>query len=32
MIDFKNELNPEQCAAATSDGGPMLVLAAAGTG
>ena len=31
MIDFKNELNPEQCAAATSDGGPMLVLAA-GTG
>ncbi|MBO5940769.1 MAG: ATP-dependent helicase [Kiritimatiellae bacterium] len=32
MIDFENELNPEQCAAATSDGGPMLVLAAAGTG
>ena len=32
MIDFKNELNPEQCTAATSDGGPMLVLAAAGTG
>ena len=31
-IDFKNELNPEQCAAATSEGGPMLVLAAAGTG
>lgn len=32
MIDFQKELNAEQCAAATADGGPMLVLAAAGTG
>lgn len=32
MIDFQKELNVEQCAAATADGGPMLVLAAAGTG
>ena len=32
MIDFRKELNPEQCAAATAAGGPMLVLAAAGTG
>lgn len=32
MIDFKKELNPEQFAAATAGDGPMLVLAAAGTG
>lgn len=32
MIDFEKELNAEQCAAATADGGPILVLAAAGTG
>lgn len=32
MIDFKKELNPEQFAAATASDGPMLVLAAAGTG
>ena len=32
MIDFANVLNPEQCAAATAPDGPMLVLAAAGTG
>jgi DNA helicase-2/ATP-dependent DNA helicase PcrA len=32
MIDFAKELNPEQCAAATAGQGPMLVLAAAGTG
>jgi DNA helicase-2/ATP-dependent DNA helicase PcrA len=32
MIDFSRELNPEQCAAATAPDGPMLVLAAAGTG
>ena len=32
MIDFKKALNPEQCAAATAPDGPMLVLAAAGTG
>lgn len=32
MIDFQKELNAEQCAAATAAGGPMLVLAAAGTG
>lgn len=32
MIDFAKVLNPEQCAAATAPGGPMLVLAAAGTG
>ncbi len=32
MIDFAKVLNPEQCAAATAGDGPMLVLAAAGTG
>ena len=32
MIDFAKVLNPEQCAAATASDGPMLVLAAAGTG
>lgn len=32
MIDFQKVLNPEQCAAATASDGPMLVLAAAGTG
>ncbi len=32
MIDFQKELNPEQLAAATAEGGPILVLAAAGTG
>ncbi len=32
MIDFAHELNPEQCTAATAGEGPMLVLAAAGTG
>jgi len=32
MIDFAKELNPEQCTAATASDGPMLVLAAAGTG
>lgn len=32
MIDFAKVLNPEQCAAATAPDGPMLVLAAAGTG
>ena len=32
MIDFEKVLNPEQCAAATAPDGPMLVLAAAGTG
>ena len=32
MIDFAQVLNPEQCAAATAPGGPLLVLAAAGTG
>ena len=32
MTDFANVLNPEQCAAATAPDGPMLVLAAAGTG
>ena len=32
MIDFARELNAEQCAAATAGDGPMLVLAAAGTG
>ena len=32
MIDFARVLNPEQCAAATASDGPMLVLAAAGTG
>ena len=32
MIDFATDLNPEQCAAATAPGGPILVLAAAGTG
>ena len=31
-IDFKNELNAEQYAAATAGDGPMLILAAAGTG
>ena len=31
-IDFSKVLNPEQCAAATAPDGPMLVLAAAGTG
>ena len=32
MTDFSKLLNPEQCAAATAGGGPLLVLAAAGTG
>lgn len=32
MTDFSKLLNPEQCAAATSGEGPLLVLAAAGTG
>ena len=32
MIDFRKELNAEQFAAATADDGPLLVLAAAGTG
>ena len=32
MTDFSQLLNPEQCAAATAGDGPMLVLAAAGTG
>ena len=32
MIDFKNLLNEEQYAAATAGDGPLLVLAAAGTG
>ncbi len=32
MTDFSQLLNPEQCAAATAGEGPILVLAAAGTG
>ncbi len=32
MTDFSTLLNPEQLAAATADDGPLLVLAAAGTG
>ncbi len=32
QIDFENELNPEQLAAATAPDGPIFVLAAAGTG
>ncbi len=32
MTDFVHELNPEQCQAATAGEGPLLVLAAAGTG
>ncbi|MCL2104925.1 MAG: ATP-dependent helicase [Kiritimatiellaeota bacterium] len=32
MTDFSAVLNAEQCAAATAGGGPLLVLAAAGTG
>ncbi len=32
MTDFSQLLNPEQCAAATAADGPLLVLAAAGTG
>jgi len=32
MTDFSTLLNTEQCAAATAGGGPLLVLAAAGTG
>ena len=32
MTDFSQLLNPEQCAAATAPDGPLLVLAAAGTG
>ncbi len=32
MTDFTKLLNPEQCAAATAGDGPLLVLAAAGTG
>ena len=32
MTDFSKLLNPEQCAAATADAVPLLVLAAAGTG
>ncbi len=31
-LDFSHELNPEQCAAACAPDGPVLVLAAAGTG
>ena len=31
-IDFSKVLNREQCAAATAPDGPLLVLAAAGTG
>jgi len=32
MTDYSTLLNPEQCAAATASDGPLLVLAAAGTG
>ncbi|MBR2983853.1 MAG: ATP-dependent helicase [Kiritimatiellae bacterium] len=32
MTDFSKLLNPQQCAAATAGDGPLLVLAAAGTG
>jgi DNA helicase-2/ATP-dependent DNA helicase PcrA len=32
MTDFSSLLNPEQCEAVTAPGGPLLVLAAAGTG
>ncbi|MBQ6137072.1 MAG: ATP-dependent helicase [Kiritimatiellae bacterium] len=32
MTDFSKLLNPEQCSAATAGDGPLLVLAAAGTG
>jgi DNA helicase-2/ATP-dependent DNA helicase PcrA len=32
MTDFSQLLNPEQCEAVTTPGGPLLVLAAAGTG
>ena len=32
MTDFSKLLNPQQCAAATAEDGPILVLAAAGTG
>src|SRR5512137_2945483 len=32
MTDYSTLLNPEQCAAATAADGPLLVLAAAGTG
>jgi len=32
VTDFSKLLNPEQCAAATASDGPLLVLAAAGTG
>jgi DNA helicase-2/ATP-dependent DNA helicase PcrA len=32
MTDYSTLLNPEQCAAATATDGPLLVLAAAGTG
>jgi DNA helicase-2/ATP-dependent DNA helicase PcrA len=32
MTDFSKLLNPEQCEAVTTPGGPLLVLAAAGTG
>ena len=32
VTDFSKVLNPEQCAAATAPDGPLLVLAAAGTG
>ena len=32
MIDYPSILNPEQLAAATAGDGPLLVLAAAGTG
>lgn len=31
-IDFQHDLNPEQCAAALAPDGPVLVIAAAGTG
>ena len=32
MTDYSKLLNPEQCEAATAGDGPLLVLAAAGTG
>ena len=32
MIDFENELNEEQLACVTAPDGPVLIIAAAGTG